>query len=437
MVRIDHNTEDALRGRYARVALEIDLMKPLQSQVFVDDRWFHISYENIPDICFTCGLVGHSMASCPTASTGPPHAHPTVAPTVPAPVPPVSTPLTSQPRGEWMVAAPRQRRQPGAGATQQQRDPMTNKATGPSRGGNSSANSGSHFDVLTDYITVERPVDDVVDHAHPSIETNMEGTVDDSGVSIEVISGISSTQIAKNLGAVEGNQVWPATTQSASTSTSLPIPKFQDANITPDPIAKPTQMTLTKNPPQAHTMPKTKSITQTHTMPETEPKTVPFPQMTFDQPKRIETQTTTPMAFSQLKITDHKSMQSHATSSHGKLQRAKKLKNSMPYSRDSNQDTSLLSQASPTAPVSANFASTQYTFSRLLEKVAVDHGRVKPMDMSFDTLGMGHSDFIDKGLMRANAAVVTEQGAAAPLPTIPPLKDADKSSLTGSPILDS
>ncbi|KAJ4841014.1 hypothetical protein Tsubulata_034619, partial [Turnera subulata] len=65
LVRLDHNTEEALRGRYARVALEIDLSKPLQSQVFVDNTWYNISYENIPDICFECGLVGHVLSACP------------------------------------------------------------------------------------------------------------------------------------------------------------------------------------------------------------------------------------------------------------------------------------------------------------------------------------------------------------------------------------
>ncbi|KAJ4832694.1 hypothetical protein Tsubulata_010103 [Turnera subulata] len=32
LVRLDHNTKETLRGRYARIAVEIDLSKPLQSQ---------------------------------------------------------------------------------------------------------------------------------------------------------------------------------------------------------------------------------------------------------------------------------------------------------------------------------------------------------------------------------------------------------------------
>ncbi|KAJ4832410.1 hypothetical protein Tsubulata_031413 [Turnera subulata] len=65
LIRLDHNTEEAIRGHYARVAVELDLTKPLQSQVFVDDKWYFISYENIPQICFHCGIAGHLMSSCP------------------------------------------------------------------------------------------------------------------------------------------------------------------------------------------------------------------------------------------------------------------------------------------------------------------------------------------------------------------------------------
>ncbi|KAJ4850282.1 hypothetical protein Tsubulata_044548 [Turnera subulata] len=68
-VRLDQNTEEALRGRYARVVVEIDLSKPLQSQAFVDGKWYLISYENIPDICFECGLVGHALSACPNRAS--------------------------------------------------------------------------------------------------------------------------------------------------------------------------------------------------------------------------------------------------------------------------------------------------------------------------------------------------------------------------------
>ncbi|KAJ4830111.1 hypothetical protein Tsubulata_001320 [Turnera subulata] len=33
LVRVDYNTQEGLRGKFARVAVELDLLKPLQSKV--------------------------------------------------------------------------------------------------------------------------------------------------------------------------------------------------------------------------------------------------------------------------------------------------------------------------------------------------------------------------------------------------------------------
>ncbi|KAJ4847154.1 hypothetical protein Tsubulata_033683, partial [Turnera subulata] len=111
---------EALRGRYARVALEIDLSKPLQSQILVDDKWYLISYENIPDICFECGLVLIPKAAHPEGHS-------------PAPV------VSRQPRGEWMIAG-RKRRPPRTG------DGHQNKETNTNKGSINALNFGSRFD---------------------------------------------------------------------------------------------------------------------------------------------------------------------------------------------------------------------------------------------------------------------------------------------------
>ncbi|KAJ4835184.1 hypothetical protein Tsubulata_024993 [Turnera subulata] len=162
LVRLDHNTKEALRGRYARVAVELDLMKPLQSQVLVDDTWYLISCENIPDICFEYGLVGHLMPgflSRTQANTRPEgqHTSPTAAPDAHSgilmadqPEPQAVQVVNRQPRGEWMIAG-RKRRPPRSGGGQQ------NKETEPGKETINSHKSGSRFDVLQDYITVERP----------------------------------------------------------------------------------------------------------------------------------------------------------------------------------------------------------------------------------------------------------------------------------------
>ncbi|KAJ4829263.1 hypothetical protein Tsubulata_050382, partial [Turnera subulata] len=159
LVRLDHNTEDALRGRYARVAVELDLSQPLQSQVFVDGIWYFISYENIPQICFECGFVGHLPSACPSrtaANVQQVEAQETgqevnVQGTHCAPTPSRLQPSARPLRGEWMIASRRRRppRTPGGAPT--------NKETGSGKEVSSNPISGSRFDILQDYVTVERP----------------------------------------------------------------------------------------------------------------------------------------------------------------------------------------------------------------------------------------------------------------------------------------
>ncbi|KAJ4835552.1 hypothetical protein Tsubulata_028955 [Turnera subulata] len=171
MVRVDHNTQEAIRGRYARVALELDLTQPLQSRVFVDDKWYLISYENRPQICFFCGLVGHDMSACTSTSNALPKNHPTMAggPTTGpglASAPDVALAATGirdcQPRGEWMVEAPCHRR-PRSGTAPPKhghgpnKEALPRKETSMSGSVDTGGSSGSRFDVLQDYMTVSRP----------------------------------------------------------------------------------------------------------------------------------------------------------------------------------------------------------------------------------------------------------------------------------------
>ncbi|KAJ4829965.1 hypothetical protein Tsubulata_036068 [Turnera subulata] len=163
MVRVDYNTQESVRGKFARVAIELDLLKPLQSKVCVDGRWYFISYENLPGICFECGHVGHNMAVCPNrvaslssapvATTTSNESHPDTPPTLTAagPLPEstsATTPQQSQKFGPWMVVQSRQRRPP-----RQSGDANTKKEIGQGK------KSGSRFDVLNDYETVDRPLE--------------------------------------------------------------------------------------------------------------------------------------------------------------------------------------------------------------------------------------------------------------------------------------
>ncbi|KAJ4827179.1 hypothetical protein Tsubulata_028717 [Turnera subulata] len=62
-MKVDENTKAALRGKFARVAVEVDLLKPLRGMVEFDDS------EGLSTICYACGSVCHSMSSCPTQRT--------------------------------------------------------------------------------------------------------------------------------------------------------------------------------------------------------------------------------------------------------------------------------------------------------------------------------------------------------------------------------
>ena len=63
-MRFDYNTEGAHRGKFARVAVELDLRKPLISQVKIDGRLQNIEYEDLPMICYRCGRYGHISELC-------------------------------------------------------------------------------------------------------------------------------------------------------------------------------------------------------------------------------------------------------------------------------------------------------------------------------------------------------------------------------------
>ncbi|KAI9083555.1 hypothetical protein K1719_034497 [Acacia pycnantha] len=66
IVKIDYMTETRGRGKYARIAVLIDLLNPLIPRIKVDDKFYGIEYEGLPHICFTCGRYGHSRDRCPT-----------------------------------------------------------------------------------------------------------------------------------------------------------------------------------------------------------------------------------------------------------------------------------------------------------------------------------------------------------------------------------
>lgn len=52
------------RGKFARVSVEVDLSKKLQSRFVIRTRIFTVEYEGLDTICFKCGKYGHNQESC-------------------------------------------------------------------------------------------------------------------------------------------------------------------------------------------------------------------------------------------------------------------------------------------------------------------------------------------------------------------------------------
>ncbi|KAJ4826085.1 hypothetical protein Tsubulata_015181 [Turnera subulata] len=64
-MKINENILKSQRGKFARVAVEVDLQKLLKGMVEVEEEEFLVMYEGLPTVCYECGSIFHSLASCP------------------------------------------------------------------------------------------------------------------------------------------------------------------------------------------------------------------------------------------------------------------------------------------------------------------------------------------------------------------------------------
>lgn len=64
VVKIDYMTETRGCGKYARLAVLIDLQKPLVPWIKVHRQTYGVEYEGLPIICFECGKHGHTKEKC-------------------------------------------------------------------------------------------------------------------------------------------------------------------------------------------------------------------------------------------------------------------------------------------------------------------------------------------------------------------------------------
>ncbi|GMJ04099.1 hypothetical protein HRI_004079100 [Hibiscus trionum] len=103
VVRIDYNTSEGCRGKFARLALMVDLEKPLKSGVIVDGKRQVVEYEGLPAICFACGKYGHTKENCGLLVTD-----------MAAQAPQEPVPSEKEIYGPWMQVTSRRRKLPPA-----------------------------------------------------------------------------------------------------------------------------------------------------------------------------------------------------------------------------------------------------------------------------------------------------------------------------------
>ncbi|KAJ8769078.1 hypothetical protein K2173_024074 [Erythroxylum novogranatense] len=68
-VWMDDEMLQANCGRFARITVDIDLTRPLPPNVDLDGETLTITYEGFPQVCFMCGIVGHTPSACSRKTT--------------------------------------------------------------------------------------------------------------------------------------------------------------------------------------------------------------------------------------------------------------------------------------------------------------------------------------------------------------------------------
>ncbi|MBA0568325.1 hypothetical protein Golob_005827, partial [Gossypium lobatum] len=68
VTKLDFKTDSKARGRYACMAIYVNLGRPLVSKIFINGSLQRIEYENLPEVCFKCGCYGHIKENCPSVT---------------------------------------------------------------------------------------------------------------------------------------------------------------------------------------------------------------------------------------------------------------------------------------------------------------------------------------------------------------------------------
>ncbi|KAK8997026.1 hypothetical protein V6N11_020518 [Hibiscus sabdariffa] len=107
VIKIDLQTDSGCRGRFARMAVSLNLNKPLVSKLIINGRPQIVEYESLPTVCFHCGTYGHLKDICPNLKISDDVAPMHSGAPPPAPVPGPSVP--DEDFGPWMIVEKRKR----------------------------------------------------------------------------------------------------------------------------------------------------------------------------------------------------------------------------------------------------------------------------------------------------------------------------------------
>lgn len=63
-LRVDRHMSTNIRGRFARICIQVDLNKPLVKEFQISNHRQRVQYEGITALCFECGCIGHRATEC-------------------------------------------------------------------------------------------------------------------------------------------------------------------------------------------------------------------------------------------------------------------------------------------------------------------------------------------------------------------------------------
>ena len=71
LLKVDAITSAAIRGRYARICVQLNMTNLLPKRVKIGTFWQDIVYENLPMMCYRCGRLGQREPQCSEAMAKP------------------------------------------------------------------------------------------------------------------------------------------------------------------------------------------------------------------------------------------------------------------------------------------------------------------------------------------------------------------------------